>query len=243
MGPDGAELTIGGSRATAPVLVGADGANGVVARTLGLGGGIEYGIALEGNGPLAARQRGLATVEVGVARAATAGSSRSSTTRTTASAAGRVRARASASTCAGSVLRTGSTRRSSPTCAAPGCRCGEVARRRRGRCCSSATRRASSTHSPATAFSRHSYRHGSRVRRSSAGGTTDMRSGSWPPSAVAPPPAGKRSACSTATRASPSKSAPTLRVGGRLGHVRRRDRSSRDVHGLARPPLRLLARL
>ena len=55
VGPDGAEVTIGGSRAAAPVLVGADGANGVVARTLGLGGGIEYGIALEGNGPLAAR--------------------------------------------------------------------------------------------------------------------------------------------------------------------------------------------
>ena len=48
------------------MLVGADGANGVVARTLGLGGGIEYGIALEGNGPLSPAQRGLATVEVGV---------------------------------------------------------------------------------------------------------------------------------------------------------------------------------
>ena len=59
-------MTIGRSRAAAPVLVGADGANGVVARTFGLGGGIEYGIALEGNGPLAAGQRGLATVEVGV---------------------------------------------------------------------------------------------------------------------------------------------------------------------------------
>ena len=66
VGPDGAEVTDRRLRATAPVLVGADGANGVVARTFGLGGGIEYGIALEGNGSLAAGQRGLATVEVGV---------------------------------------------------------------------------------------------------------------------------------------------------------------------------------
>jgi geranylgeranyl reductase family protein len=66
VGPDGAEATVGGSHVAALVLVGADGANGIVARTFGLGKGIEYGIALEGNGPLAPGRQGLATVEVGV---------------------------------------------------------------------------------------------------------------------------------------------------------------------------------
>src|SRR5829696_7992211 len=66
IGPDGVETTVGGSRVAASVLVGADGANGSVARSTGLGGGILYGIALEGNGPLKARQQGLATVELGV---------------------------------------------------------------------------------------------------------------------------------------------------------------------------------
>jgi geranylgeranyl reductase family protein len=66
LGPDGAELTVGGVRVAAPVLVGADGANGMVARNAGLGGGILYGIALEGNGPLRPGRQGLATVEVGV---------------------------------------------------------------------------------------------------------------------------------------------------------------------------------
>ncbi|MGH3072837.1 MAG: hypothetical protein ACRDNB_11305, partial [Gaiellaceae bacterium] len=49
-----------------PVLVGADGVNGSIAREAGLGGGILYGIALEGNGPLHPRQPGKATVELGV---------------------------------------------------------------------------------------------------------------------------------------------------------------------------------
>ena len=102
VGPDGAEVAIGGARAAAPVLVGADGANGVVARTLGLCGGIEYGIALEGT--VRSRQGSVDSPRSKSVsfRAATAGSSRSPTTRTTASAAGRARGRASASTCAGS---------------------------------------------------------------------------------------------------------------------------------------------
>ena len=49
------------------VLVGADGVNGRIARDAGLGGGILYGIALEGNGPLPRRAaRARATVELGV---------------------------------------------------------------------------------------------------------------------------------------------------------------------------------
>jgi geranylgeranyl reductase family protein len=43
---------VGGSVVEADVLVGADGANGVVARTAGLGDGIVRGVALEGNVPL-----------------------------------------------------------------------------------------------------------------------------------------------------------------------------------------------
>jgi flavin-dependent dehydrogenase len=64
--PDGAELTVGGRRVRARAIVGADGVNGSLARAAGLGGGIVYGIALEGNGPLRAGQRGRASVELGV---------------------------------------------------------------------------------------------------------------------------------------------------------------------------------
>ena len=66
VGPDGVELTVGADRVGAPVLVGGDGVNGSIARAAGLGGGLVYGIALEGNGPLLERQAGLATIEVGV---------------------------------------------------------------------------------------------------------------------------------------------------------------------------------
>jgi geranylgeranyl reductase family protein len=66
IGPDGVELSVGGGRVSADVLVGADGVNGTVARTAGLGGGVLYGIALEGNGPLLDGQAGRATIELGV---------------------------------------------------------------------------------------------------------------------------------------------------------------------------------
>ena len=66
----GASATVGGSRIQASYLVGADGANGVVARSTGLGEGIRPGVALEGNvawGDLApAAYRGTAWVELGV---------------------------------------------------------------------------------------------------------------------------------------------------------------------------------
>lgn len=66
VGPDGADLRVGGDAVHGDVLVGADGVNGTTARAAGLGGGILYGIALEGNGPLHSHQRGRATVELGV---------------------------------------------------------------------------------------------------------------------------------------------------------------------------------
>ena len=66
VGPDGASLQVGGSAVHGRVVVGADGVNGRIARDSGLGGGILYGIALEGNGPLPDGQAGRATVELGV---------------------------------------------------------------------------------------------------------------------------------------------------------------------------------
>ena len=66
IGPDGVELTVGGEPVSAPVLVGADGVNGSIARAAGLGGGVLYGIALEGNGRLLDGQAGRATIELGV---------------------------------------------------------------------------------------------------------------------------------------------------------------------------------
>ena len=66
VGPDGASVRVDGAAVHGRVLVGADGVNGRIARDAGLGGGILYGIALEGNGPLQAGQSGRATVELGV---------------------------------------------------------------------------------------------------------------------------------------------------------------------------------
>ena len=60
VGDGGVTATVGGERVAADVLVGADGANGVVAKAAGLGAGIVRGVALEGNVPLgAARPRAL----------------------------------------------------------------------------------------------------------------------------------------------------------------------------------------
>jgi flavin-dependent dehydrogenase len=49
----------------AEVVVGADGANGTTAKTLGLGGPITHGVAFEGNAPFDERFRGLAFIELG----------------------------------------------------------------------------------------------------------------------------------------------------------------------------------
>jgi geranylgeranyl reductase family protein len=66
VGPDGASLQVGGAAVHGRVLIAADGVNGRIARDAGLGGGILYGIALEGNGPLPDGQAGRATIEVGI---------------------------------------------------------------------------------------------------------------------------------------------------------------------------------
>ena len=70
VGPDGASASVGGTRVRAATLVGADGANGVVAKAAGLGNGIVRGVALEGNLPWSlfdrGRYAGRAVVELGV---------------------------------------------------------------------------------------------------------------------------------------------------------------------------------
>ena len=54
LGETGVTARVGRDRVRADVLVGADGANGVVARSAGLGEGIVRGVAIEGNIPLEA---------------------------------------------------------------------------------------------------------------------------------------------------------------------------------------------
>ncbi len=51
IGAGGVTATVGGTPVAADLLVGADGANGVVARAVGLDAGIVRGVALEGNVP------------------------------------------------------------------------------------------------------------------------------------------------------------------------------------------------
>ena len=69
IGEEGVSATVGGEHVTADVLVGADGANGTVAKAAGLDAGIERGVALEGNVPwsLLDEQRlsSTAVVEIG----------------------------------------------------------------------------------------------------------------------------------------------------------------------------------
>jgi geranylgeranyl reductase family protein len=66
---DGVRLLVNGEPVEAGILVGADGANGLTARSLGLGGEPTLGVAFEGNVPYgaadAARYRGLALIELG----------------------------------------------------------------------------------------------------------------------------------------------------------------------------------
>ncbi len=70
VGPDGAEASVGGKAVAAGVVVGADGANGVTARAAGIEPDAVRGVALEGNvayGEVdAARYAGRAVVELGV---------------------------------------------------------------------------------------------------------------------------------------------------------------------------------
>jgi geranylgeranyl reductase family protein len=66
----GVSVLVNGGRVEADALVGADGANGVTARTLELGAGTVHGVAFEGNvryGPVSEEDyKGLAAIELGV---------------------------------------------------------------------------------------------------------------------------------------------------------------------------------
>ena len=68
--PDGVGARVDGVRVQADIVVGADGANGIVAKSVGLGEGIVRGVALEGNVSWDVldpdRYRGRAVVELGV---------------------------------------------------------------------------------------------------------------------------------------------------------------------------------
>jgi len=70
VGEEFVELRVGGATVRADVLVGADGANGVVARAVGLGDEIVRGVALEGNASWEVLDRSryvrLAVVELGI---------------------------------------------------------------------------------------------------------------------------------------------------------------------------------
>jgi geranylgeranyl reductase family protein len=63
---DEREVLVDGERVHARVVVGADGVNGITARTFGLGGDHGHGVALEGNARLDARYRGKLVLELGV---------------------------------------------------------------------------------------------------------------------------------------------------------------------------------
>ena len=127
------------SAVEASVVIGADGANGIIARSLGLGRWTRPASRFEGNAPYG-RSRASATPggswsSSGRSRAATAGSSRRATTSTSASAAGRPRGRGCASTSRALCAGTGSTPTRSRACAGTGCRCaapGSCARARAG---------------------------------------------------------------------------------------------------------------
>ena len=238
-------------RSSAPsFVVGADGANGVVARAIGLGDGIVRGVALEGNVPWGALERapydGTAWVELGVV----------------AGGYGWVFPKGDhANLGVGGWLEEGpaaprpprprwlaptaSTRRRSRTFEGTGSRCACSAHRRHVvASCSSATRPASSTRSRETGSTRPSSRPSSRPRRSSP---VDPRS-----TRLRSPPRSTRHAASSwkAKRAAdryPRACLWALRAPGVFGVVAGLLRGDlahpSEARRLARPPLRVLSRL
>jgi geranylgeranyl reductase family protein len=63
---DGGDVVVEGERLRARVIVGADGVNGLTARTFDLARDHGHGVALEGNAPLDTRYRGRLVLELGV---------------------------------------------------------------------------------------------------------------------------------------------------------------------------------
>ena len=63
---DEGDVVLGGERVQARTIVGADGVNGITARTFGFGRDHGHGVALEGNAPLDSRYAGRLVIELGV---------------------------------------------------------------------------------------------------------------------------------------------------------------------------------
>ena len=247
--PQGASARVGGSPVRASFVVGADGANGIVARAAGLGEGIVCGVALEGN----VRWRDLdpgpycetAWVELGVVPGGYGwvfpkGDHANLGVGGWLAEGPRLRAH---------IARLARVHGLEPDALTelrghrlPMRRLG--ARPRRGARSSSATRRASSIRSRATASTRRSSQPGSQRRRSSPVSRRPTRRHSLKSSTTTPRHPGPRSAPPTGFRA--SVSGPCARP----GHSRRSPGSCAATSGIrARraashgPPLRALSRL
>ena len=188
------------------LLVGADGANGIVARAAGLDGGIVRGVALEGNvawelldrRPLRADRRGRARQPRRRLRLAVPEGRPRQPRRRRLGGGGPARC---ATISPGSPTPTASTRDALTDVRGPPA-ADAAARRRRLRraagCCSSATRPGSSTRSRATGSTRRSPRPASPPKRSSRATSTAYAAAlARVPSTTTPAPRGRRSARST----------------------------------------------
>ena len=236
----------------ADLLVGADGANGIVAKAAGLDDGIVRGVALEGNvaWELLDRDRyaSTAVVELGAARrrlrlAVPEGRPREPRRRRL----GRGRPAPARPPRPPRARLRDRPRTRSPTCAATGCRCAASARRRprRGRVAARRRRRRARR----SALGRRDLR-GVRLGPARRRGDSRRRSRrvsrprSRRPSTSTPVRRGRRSARSTAIPPSasgrPARRASSASSPGccaAMSAIRTRRR------GLARPPLRLVARV
>ena len=205
VGPDGAELAVGG-RSPGVSLVGADGVNGAIARSAGLGAGSSTGSRSRATGRCAREQRGRATVELGVVPGGYGwvfpkdghanygvGGWASEGPRL------REHLRRLCEVHGVDVAR-------SPTCRAAGSRSGGRARPAGGRSSSSATPPGSSIRCRGTGSTRRCSPLVSPLRRSWRRGSTTTSGSSTPRSAAMPRRRGRRSSCSTVTRGPPSRS-------------------------------------
>ena len=245
----GVTAVVGGTRVHADVVVGADGANGVVARTVGVGDEIVRGVALEGNVPLetlAADLERTAVIELAVVPGGYGwvfpkGDHANLGVGGWGSEGPRLRDHLATLARAHGVDPGDGDRgaRSSAPDA--------EARARRpaaGACSSSATRRGSSTRSRATGCTRPSSPRGSPRKRFSPVTSTTTPRRSRPRSTAMPQRRGPRSAPSTAIRErvfAAARAPGVFRVVAGLlcGEVAH----PADARGVARGPLKLIARL
>ena len=205
IGTEGITARVGETDVTADTLVGADGANGIVAKAVGLEDGIVRGVALEGNVGWEHLDRerfaSTAVVELGQPDGGYGWLFPRATTRIWASAAGTGRGRTCATTWHGSRAPTGSIQGCSPTFAATGCRCvaSGLPPRPATTSSSSAMRQGSSIRCRATGCTRRSCRPASRPTPFSPATSRATRRPSRSGSTTTQAPRGLPSARSTAT--------------------------------------------